>query len=383
MDKVTEGAFDICAVLYILAALISLCVSFYSWWYRRRRRFIEEAMKREEEERALSDSTSRTARAPETEAASENNDEGNMKNKEDDSVKRISGKISAFPKQLAIAFLLRAAWFLLKRYNVWAYDPNNHHGNNTRCYQKHTAVTAFNRVSKLFLFSAFSNISFLWSEVYTRHLQVKEQRLRNLSSLQVQSRAQKSRCCSPTAAQYLLSFWVYAILIALLAAEYFWCDDAISVQIYNFESFAISFFFLVLSILFLWNGCKVYQVVRSIKQDPSVKRPVTVRVARRTLLVIIVCVISFLIGSTCALYRPITGLDFSTKVYHIIYPWFIYPFPDLIPSMFVLWLFAPKEKLPSPRSSSKKKTPATPLLEISHSEGTNKLASYSGKGLWV
>lgn len=49
----------------------------------------------------------------------------------------------------------------------------------------------------------------------------------------------------------------------------------------------------------------------------------------------------FTVKAIMFVYRPITGEEFSGWVSWILYPWFFYPVPELVPSMLVLWLTTP------------------------------------------
>ena len=257
--------------------------------------------------------------------------------------------------QLGFAFLLRTIWCIMRAYDILPKDKKT-------CYSRHLPVTAVNRVSKLFLFTAFSNVAFMWWEICAEYSKTRANRLRELTAVQVQTTQshKKPSRCSPRTLQLLLNFWVYVILTALLLVEYFWCTPTLDQnnKIYTFETLSIAFFFLVLSLLYLWYGIRVLAIVRAISQDKTaLKKPITVIVARRTLVIMAVCVICFLAGGLCSIYQPLTGHSFPASMYHILYPWFVYPVPDLIPSVLVLFMLAPKNRLPR-----RTKDPSTPLL---------------------
>ena len=297
-----------------------------------------------------------------------------------------------FSRRVAFAMLLRAVWLACNYFNVF---PKVKEGEDT-CHNAHTFLSGVNRLAQLTFFIAFSSIVAFWAELGERYELARSRRrgLQETDSLAAamarSSVAQASgvvasgallpaarnadrpqgalALLAPQNIKLLVNFWVTLTLFVLLTLQWQVCDANLYNSIYEAETVTIAVFFALLSGAFLYFGLKVRRAAgeTSVAHNPAVHR------VRRYLLVLcVVCPGLFLLRGALFLVRPVTGYNFTGVAQTVLYPWFFYPVPELVPSLLMVWYMWPGKKPPA----GDEVRPATAAAAVANGHGPPTSAS--------
>eukprot|EP00753_Platysulcus_tardus_P015030 PLAT4727.1.p1 GENE.PLAT4727.1~~PLAT4727.1.p1 ORF type:complete len:342 (+),score=134.52 PLAT4727.1:31-1026(+) len=210
-------------------------------------------------------------------------------------------RTAIFSSTLALSLVLRMVWVALVS------------GESEEYY--HTAARpsyALNRVALALTFTSFSFVTAFWANVLNVTFHKAERRPFGLFR-------STSMFFATNVAMYLAT--VLLLVVRLGVNDW---------KGYNAEIECVAFLFLVLSAFFLYFGSKL---VRSLPKTASGTRSVQ---ARRVLFSAVACTIAFLLRFIVLLYHPLTGKDFPEPFGYILYPYFFYEVPELVPAAALL-----------------------------------------------
>lgn len=301
-------------------------------------------------------------------------------------------------QNLVLAYILRLTWIFLNLYNVAPVPA----GLEESCKDMHTLVSATNRLAQLLCFTAYTSVAGFWANILRQHTKARRLRVglsseREVASALAQSttrrrpgqimvavpdlfaseRAQAeaeaggamgdkqgfnaifSLCCmllTPDIVQLLLNFWVYVIIIILLCVQWFECDKSVYDNIDRIETVTIASFFLVLGTMFLWYGLRLALLLKNLPYQASA------RLMRNTIIIACVASLFFVLRGILFLLEPLFAVRLNGTAAQIMYPWFFYPVPEIIPALLLLHLMSPRPQ--SFRSNNNRNVSSrTPLLE--------------------
>jgi hypothetical protein len=141
----------------------------------------------------------------------------------------------------------------------------------------------------------------------------------------------------PRTIDILSKFWVFVILGGLFLYKMFTCDDAQRERVSDAELEAISLFFLMLSIGY-------FLVAHGLRHKLSLKVSISTSKLRfRITAISLCCVILFATKSILSLMYPVFNIKIKGTARDILYPWFFYTVPEIVPC-FVLLTFLMKKK---------------------------------------
>jgi hypothetical protein len=146
----------------------------------------------------------------------------------------------------------------------------------------------------------------------------------------IMAQTSESILCSPSTIQVLFNFWVWIIALGLFVFKYESCAHSSTVS--NAQTICIAIASGILGIMFIVIGVRLYRKLGQ-REIPGRKR-----LQRKIFWVSLICFISFgLFRCILFLIQPLTGYYFTGILGNILYPWFFYTVPELIPSFVMLW----------------------------------------------
>jgi hypothetical protein len=291
-------------------------------------------------------------------------------------------RVTAMYSLLVMSFLLRAMWLLLEEANVCT---NQERGPDTRalvcpCFM---VLRVANRFGTLFSFSAFSVVAIFWSEVLSlaragtaSHQREEEEEDGNGGKdADMQSEASYGgsggtdsdsetsagagmggddggllgggraqggggasgdggarNCCSPQTLFTMINVWVYIIETVVLCFTAFghWPDETYDL-IKKVNYVVVASFFLLLTLAMLCVG-------RSVR---NLSKSAGARLSNKMSIVMLTCALCFTMRSVFFVWEPISGHKIDPDIFHVLKPTFLYPVPDILPAIVLLFAMAP------------------------------------------
>jgi hypothetical protein len=262
-------------------------------------------------------------------------------------------RVSSFPQQVSGAIMFRVVW-IVAVVSDWFRKAGE-----DSCHDPHAFVSLCSRLAQLLFFSAFGGVLVTWWDVIRAEdrgaVRVSQDLLRTLrrSSTHfpldgafLSMPSLWSTLCSSSTIYVLGNFWVFAVVLALVAVEFYVCDAALGRRIDDAETVVVAVFYLGLAAGFAvsWRKLRGLLVARE-----DLERPVRVVAA--------VCAVLFCARSLLFLSRPLLHYSFQGTAQQVLYPSFFFTVPELVPSVVVLYLMTPR--------AASKPLEARPLLASS------------------
>lgn len=261
----------------------------------------------------------------------------------------LRDQIDAFPRRIALSCALRLVWIGFEVFGLWQ------EGNITPCRDPHLLVEFTGRLAQLAFFSSFLNLLVLWADV----LRADDERLSAAalspgadSSATLAAALARSAMrvnnggavahdgdsaaamrlhappslwkvlCVPQTLQVLFNFWVWILVLSLFLLRFESCTA--SSRVSDAQTVALAAAYALLGIGFL---------IVSLRLAPRLSR--LPRVRRRIIIVSTCCVVCFVGRAGLFLVRPISGYRFEGLAERVLYPWFFYTVPEIVPSLVV------------------------------------------------
>ncbi|GBG34119.1 Hypothetical Protein FCC1311_103422 [Hondaea fermentalgiana] len=316
-------------------------------------------------------------------------------------------------QNLVLAYIVRITWLMLNIFQVAPIPKGAEHS----CQDMHTLVSAANRFAQLLCFTAYTSVVGFWANILRQHSTSRRMRVglsseREVAAALAQSttrrrpgqlmvaipdlfaseRAQTeaeggnggnggaggardkegfNAICSllcmlltPDIVQLLLNFWVYVIIIILLSVQWFECDKETYDEIDRAQTITIAVFFLLLGTMFLRYGVSLVSALSKLRHESAAQ------LVRSTIVISTVSSLLFALRGVLFLLEPLFAFRLTGVWAQIMYPWFFYPVPELIPALLLMHYMSPK-----PRSFRSPANPQTPLLSTSFSDYVDQNAS--------
>ena len=324
-------------------------------------------------------------------------------------------EVDAFPRRVAGATSFRVMWLVFGVLGIWTRSRNE----DGTCRDPHLLVELLGFLAQLGFFSAFLGLLTVWWDAVraddarlaerastgndpaaaARLLQAwptttspaqtttdattttttTRTATVNLASARAaaweQAEAPRyawSLLCAPKTLQILFNFWVYVVVLSLFIVRFQTCGGASTPQqrtaerLADAQTAALAASSGVMSAGFLRVGTRLAHKLR--------RAP---RVRSRVLLVTLVCFVAFLVRSVLFLVRPITGYRFQGVSEAVLYPWFFYTFPEVVPTAVVLVVSRSSAMAASSSSgsfsSSSNPTAAAHVVVLDPTESTSLL----------
>jgi hypothetical protein len=227
-------------------------------------------------------------------------------------------RLSTVPKFIALASLLRIAWFA-SEYAGW--------GDAASCRDAKGFVSFAGRLSAVLYFSAFSSVLFFWWDA-----------LRKRSDGLVPDEGGLS-ICEPRTVDILLKFWVFVVLAGLFMYKFFECDDANRQRVADAEIVAISLVFgaLAIGLASVGGGLRVKLSYR--------ESVASSQLSFRILAITVTCSVLFLMRVFLFLLYPVFDLKLKGAARQALYPWFFYTVPEVVPCVVLLFVLMKRRKV--------------------------------------
>lgn len=228
-----------------------------------------------------------------------------------------SDKLRSFPRLICLSVLFRLTWFV-SEYLGW--------GASVDCHDWEILVNFCGRCAQASLFTAFSAVLFFWWEIL-----ISEQRQASSIVSSPPETSFRELCCRPSTWQILINFWVYVVLLGLVWYKFESCDEDVRSGISQAEVVAIALFYLCLAIGF----CYVcVGLSRQLQLRESVS---STQLQRRILIISTLCVLFFSLRSLLFLLNPLFGVVLKGTAREVLYPWFFYTVPEVLPALVAQW----------------------------------------------
>ena len=125
----------------------------------------------------------------------------------------------------------------------------------------------------------------------------------------------------------MVNLWLTVVLLVLICVQFYVCNVKVYTSIYETQTVVIAVFFSLLSLGFLYVG---YNGGFS---------------SSRLNVLVWTCILLYQLRGVLFLVRPITGYKFTGLLGKILYPWFFYVIPEVIPSTVLVLFMRPLRKL--------------------------------------
>jgi hypothetical protein len=279
-------------------------------------------------------------------------------------------RVTAMYSLLVMSFLLRVIWLLMKEANVCT---NKERNPTTRalvcpCFM---VLRVANRLSMLFCFSAFSVVAIFWSEVLSRAKDRGNRRRRGSGDDRGRPSQSENlyggfgvtdddseatgdsgpggeesglvdgtdshlpnarKCCSPQTTFTLINVWVYIIEIVVLCFTAFGhLPDETYDLIRDINYIVVASFFFFLTIAMVCVGWSVRNLSKNAGAGMSCK----------TSIVMMTCALCFSMRSVIFVWQPVTHRKIDARIWNVLDPLFLYPVPDILPAVVLLFAMAP------------------------------------------
>eukprot|EP00511_Aplanochytrium_stocchinoi_P004850 CAMPEP_0204834694 /NCGR_PEP_ID=MMETSP1346-20131115/20462_1 /ASSEMBLY_ACC=CAM_ASM_000771 /TAXON_ID=215587 /ORGANISM="Aplanochytrium stocchinoi, Strain GSBS06" /LENGTH=355 /DNA_ID=CAMNT_0051968153 /DNA_START=106 /DNA_END=1173 /DNA_ORIENTATION=+ len=280
------------------------------------------------------------------------------------------GRLLFVSQNFSLAFFLRLIWLVVKFYDL---APKPKAGEDS-CHNYSTLVSGCNRLAQLLLFTSYTTIVTFWAEVLGQHAWVKlsgqgigsenesdlsfaisRSTLRRqpgahiipITSVNDESEESKIRMqgllsmfvIRPHTLQILANFWAYATIIILLSVQWFVCKKQVYNVIYQGETISIAFFFGILAVTYFFYGGKLDMALRN--SQTSLPAAIVKRLRIYIYILVLVTAIFFPLRAALFLAKPLFGYQFSGLLQKVLYPWFFYPVPEIVPALILLLFTSP------------------------------------------
>lgn len=254
-------------------------------------------------------------------------------------------------QNLCAALALRISWLSVKLLHL-APKPEP---SMQSCHNYHTLLAACNRLSQLLFFTAFAGVITFWMEVLQRVSQqvsgvcyneeVNEimanstlrrsvhQRIVQLPDGGNEGPRVPTGVMSPNVIQLLVNFWAYGLILVLLTVQWYTCDNDVYLVIYDGETACIAILYGLLCVGLFIHGRKVIFKLTSIHADG---------LSRKCSIIVVSCLTVFPVRTVLFLLQPVFRVKLTGLMFKLTYPWFFYPVPEIVPSVVLLYLMAPK-----------------------------------------
>jgi len=286
--------------------------------------------------------------------------------------KQNRSRLVNIPMSFCIALSLRIIWMAMKLEGIGEDLPRD-------CFSVHSLFSAFNRLAQLIFFTACTSVVGFWLTVI-KDFELRRHNLAGLAEETLLSNAiaqsttrrgpndsvlpvpslfsapavsQDQGLCallcsllSPDMLQLLLNFWMYVIILGLHIYQFFECDQVISKRVDYAETGVIALFYYVLSVMYLVYGYKLIRLLRQIRH------PLAATLIRNTIFITLICVTSFLLNGFLRSLTPIFNARITGTSSKVLYPWFILPVPELLPTLLILHLMTPVARKTTINASS-------------------------------
>jgi len=396
------GALRLEAALYAPAAVVSGVVLVLRCVWARRLRQAGEALaagRARDEALMLADAAARDEEAEIAAEARRNFSQQELVSPLD------RARILTLAQNLFLALTLRLVWLLLEIHEVMPVSSES----DVPCKDPRTVVAAVNRLAQLLFFTAFVSVAAFWAKVLRGYEDVATLRRRTgaatergISEALAQSTTRRragfaanvalsdvfegfaagarteiedeqgfDAICSllcivltPDLVQTLLNFWAYVIVGVLIVVQWFECDQRRYDKIDHVQTITIACFFCILSGMYLLYGARLVAAIK------STRHPLKNRFMGPIILLTMIGSIAFFLRGVVFLLHPVFGITLTGQLAKVAYPWFFYPVPELLPTVFILYFLIPRPKPIVSRFASIH----TPLL----SQAENGTRTFSG-----
>ncbi len=165
-----------------------------------------------------------------------------------------------------------------------------------------------NRISMMFFFSAFSVVVYAWIVTFD-----KDRRRRT---------------------KIMFLVWNICLYIFVLSVCIFIPDEDKYGLVYQLSMVVIALSFLVLGLIILFVGCTMKARLQDLAQSQIVRDNVS-----RLNLIMSICTICFLVRFIMFCVSPFYYVELKNMptIDAVLYPWFFYPVPEIIPGLVVLY----------------------------------------------